>query len=446
MRSLRARLFVGMTVVIVLSGCLSAAFAYYWAYSEAIEIQDSSLDQIATFVRKGSFDSGRPIRGVDSDSEITVIELPRNGCPSADICRLSESADGLRNASLGGRSVRVLVDTRPDGSRFAVAQTASIRQELASGMAFRILLPILATVPGLMIVTAILIERSLRPMTALARDLDSRPAEDLTALAPTGTPDELGPFIASINGLFARLADLIERQKRFVADAAHELRTPVTALTLQVENLDAVSLPPESRRRMLALRSGMKRTKHLLEQMLSLARHDAVGPERRVEPISLDEAVRTAVADLLPAAALRQVDMGFEHFSPVAVAIDAVAIAALVRNVVDNAVRYTPPGGRVDICVYRDGTYAVFQVDDTGPGIPASDLDRIFEPFFRGARPDADGTGLGLAIVKRIVDGAGGSISVRNIDGPPTGLRVLVRLPASEEAAPHEAPPTLPVA
>ena len=330
--------------------------------------------------------------------------------------------------------MRALLRTRPDGSRFAVLQPTDVRDDIASGMALRTLLPIAALIPCLLLVTALVIARSLRPMVQLAGDLDSRRADDMTPLPLVATPSELQPFIASINGLLQRMKVLMDQQRRFVADAAHELRTPITALSLQAENLDLVDLPESARDRLAALKEGMARTKHLLEQLLALARHEAA-PSGEAAVVPLDRAVKDVVADVLPEATRKGIDLGFQLIEPIATLGEPVMITAMVRNLIDNAVRFTPHGGRIDVGVYREGSEAVLQIEDSGPGIPPGDIDRIFEPFFRGSRPTEDGTGLGLSIVKRIVDRLGGSIVLENMSGATlTGLRAMVRLPAANAA------------
>jgi two-component system OmpR family sensor kinase len=331
--------------------------------------------------------------------------------------------------------MRVLLRTRPDGSRFTVLQPTDVRDDIAGNMALRTLLPIAALIPCLLLVTALVIARSLRPMVRLAGDLNSRRADDMTSLPLLGTPSELHPFIASINGLLERIKSMMDQQRRFIADAAHELRTPITALGLQTENLDPVDLPEAARERLAALKEGMARTKHLLEQLLALARHEAA-PSSEAAVVPLDRTVMDLVAELLPEAARKGVDLGFELIEPIATKGESVMITTMVRNLIDNAVRFTPAGGRVDIGVYRDGSEAVLQIEDTGPGIPPDDIDRIFEPFFRGSRPTEDGTGLGLSIVKRIVDRLGGSVVLENISGPAlTGVRAIVRLPAANNCS-----------
>jgi two-component system, OmpR family, sensor kinase len=438
--SLRARLFVGLTAVILLAGCVGGVFSYRWAFDEAIEMQDSVLIQVGSLVQSGSVKSDQTLRGVDAEAEVDVVELgtaPRGGTEERQLWSLQ---DGLHVASLTSRSMRVLLRTRPDGSRFAVLQPTDVRDDIAGNMALRTLLPIAALTPCLLLVTALVIARSLRPMVRLASDLDSRRADDMTPLALEATPSELQPFIASINGLLRRVKSMMDQQRRFVADAAHELRTPITALGLQAENLDPVDLPELARERLAALKEGMSRTKHLLEQLLALARHEAA-PSSEAGVVPLDRTVKDVVADVLPEASRKGIDLGFELIEPIATLGEAVMIATMVRNLIDNAVRFTPHGGRVDIGVYREGSEAVLQIEDSGPGIPPGDIDRIFEPFFRGSQPTEDGTGLGLSIVKRIVDRLGGSIALENMPGPAlTGLRATVRLPAADVDRSRDAP------
>jgi two-component system OmpR family sensor kinase len=356
---------------------------------------------------------------------------------SEDESKLWNLKDGLTLATRNGQPIRALLRTRPDGTRFAVAQRTSVRDEIASDMAFRTVLPIAALIPCLLLVTAIVIATSLRPVVRLAGDLDGRRADDVTPLPAEQMPSELHPFIKSINGLLQRVRALMDQQRRFVADAAHELRTPITALSLQAENLDPVDLPPAARDRVAALRQGIGRTRHLLEQLLALARQDAGQADAATMPVvKLDDIAKEVVADLLPEAASRGVDLGFVDVEPAGVRGEAVMLAAMIRNLLDNSLRFTPHGGRIDAGAYRDGDMAILQIEDTGPGVPEGEIDRIFEPFFRGQHPEGDGVGLGLSIVKRIVDRLGGSIEAVNVgESGRTGLRVLVKLPAATDQA-----------
>jgi two-component system OmpR family sensor kinase len=280
--------------------------------------------------------------------------------------------------------------------------------------------------PCLMLVVAMVVRRTLRPMSHLAARLDARQTDDLDALPLDGTPSELHPFVASINHLLQRVQSLIDQQRRFIADAAHELRTPITAMSLQAENLGQIELPPDGRARLSALINGARRTAHLLDQLLALARYD-MGRAPEAPVTSLDECAKEVVSDLLPKATERGIDLGFAVIEPLLVRGEPVMLASVVHNLIDNALRHTPEGGRIDIGVYREGDHVVLQIEDTGPGISPVDLKRVFEPFVRGSQPADEGTGLGLSIVKRIVERLKGSVVLENVSK--SGLRATVSLP-----------------
>lgn len=432
-RSLRGRLFISLTAVVLLTGLVGGVLAHRWAFDEAIETQDSVLIQIAGLVQSGGFTGAQDLHGVDEDAEVWLIELGRTPQGTPEERQLWRFQDGMHDATRKGRPVRIVLRTRSDGGRFAVAQSTGVRDEIASDMAFRTVLPIGALIPCLMLVIAFVIARSLRPMVRLADELDARPADDMTALPLRDLPSELSPFVSSINGLLLRVHDMMEQQRRFIADAAHELRTPLTALSLQAENLDQVELPLAARERLALLRQGMRRSKHLLEQLLVLARQDAARSDRtQWKVVELDRVAKSVIADLLHQAISRGVDLGFERAGSAPVHGEPVMLAAMIRNLIDNALRFTPEGGKIDVAIYQDGAACILQIADTGPGISSDEIGRIFEPFFRGQRPEGDGVGLGLSIVKRIVDRLGGSIEAANIaECGRTGLRVGIKLPAA---------------
>ncbi|UPT84531.1 ATP-binding protein [Bradyrhizobium barranii subsp. apii] len=431
--SLRGRLFISLTTIVLVTGLIGGVFAHRWAFDEAIETQDSVLIQIAGLVQSGGFTGAQDPHGVDENSEVWLMELGRAPQGAPEERQLWRLQDGMRDATRQGKPVRVVLRTRSDGSRFAVAQSTGVRDEIASDMALRTVLPIAALIPCLMLVIAFVIAGSLRPMVRLADELNARRADDMTALPLRDLPSELNPFVSSINGLLQRMHEMIGQQRRFIADAAHELRTPLTALSVQAENLDHVELPPAARERLAALRQGMSRSKHLLEQLLALARHDAASTDcEQWEVVELDHAAKSVIADLLREAISRGVDLGFERAESVPVRGEPVMLAAMIRNLLDNALRFTPAGGRIDVAIYRDGAVAVLRIEDNGPGVSPEEIGRIFEPFFRGQRPEGEGVGLGLSIVKRIVDRLGGSIDAANItEGERSGLRIVIKLPAA---------------
>jgi two-component system OmpR family sensor kinase len=436
-RSLRARLFVGLTAVIVVTGAVGAFFAYQWAFDEAIEIQDSALVQLASLAQSGRSLGGQSLHGVEEDTQVWLIELGRMPGGTSEDRQLFALPDGLHRASHDGQPVRALLGTRSDGSRFAVTQPTAVRDETARDVAFRTLLPIALLIPCLLLVVALVIAHSLRPLVRLAQELDMRRPDDLAPLSAADTPTEMLPFILSINRLLERVGTLIGQQRRFLADAAHELRTPITALSLQAENLESVELPEPARERVAALRQGMRRTKWLLEQMLAMARFEGAPSSPSRNPlVALDVAAREVVADVLQQALDRGVDLGFERIESLYVRAEPVMVSSIIRNLLDNALRFTPDGGRVDLGLSRDGAAAILFIQDSGPGISSTEIERVFDPFFRGSSPGGEGAGLGLAIVKRIVDGLGGSVTLKsNASSDRTGLRVTITLPAADHSA-----------
>jgi two-component system OmpR family sensor kinase len=437
--SLRGRLFIGLTAMIILTGAIGGIWAYRWAFDEAIEIQDSALIQIASLAQNGSFKGDQPIPEIEEDAQVRLIELGKTPHGIPDERQLFELKDGLHTVTWKGQSIRVLLRTRPDGSRYAAAQPTAVRDDTADDMAVRTLLPIAALIPCLLIVTALVIAHSLRPMIRLAGSLDARPADDLTPLPEAGAPTELHPFITSINGLLMRMRLLFDQQRRFIADAAHELRTPITAISLQAENLEHVELSAAARDRIVVMKQGIRRTKDLLEQLLELARYETTSSDAdQFARVSLDCAAREAVGDLLSQALDRGVDLGFEEVEAVTVRAEPLMVATMIRNLLNNALRFAPNGGRIDVKLSREGSVALLEIKDDGPGIAPTDLTRIFEPFFRGSSPEGEGSGIGLSIVDRIVHRLGGTIALENIEGPSrSGLRVTIGLPLASDSEPR---------
>jgi two-component system OmpR family sensor kinase len=250
-----------------------------------------------------------------------------------------------------------------------VGQPTSVRDEIATASALHTIVPIALLIPFMLLLIALLVRQALRPMTVIADKLDARRADDLDELPLDDAPQELQPFIASINRLLRRIHAMVERQRRFMADAAHELRTPVTALTLQAENLNQTELSQESAARLDALKQGARRTKLLLDQLLTLARQD-FDPAGPAATANLDRCARDVVAALLPEAMEKGVDLGFDEIQPCRVAAEPLMIQILVRNIVDNALRHTPRGGKINVSVHRDNEGAIIAIEDTGSGIP----------------------------------------------------------------------------
>ena len=431
--SLRGRLFAGLTLFVVGTALAAGYFAYRWAFDEAIELQDAILLQVGSLATRNHLSTRLPSEGnIDGEAQVLIEEIG----PGGGAAERGNSAaglpgdlpDGLQTVSRGGTRWRILVRTRSDGSRVAVGQPTANRDEVAQDSALRTIVPLGILIPCLMVLIALVVDRTLRPLSRLAERLDAKRSDHLEKLPTEGIPTELLPFVSSINRLLERIKAMFDSQRRFVADAAHELRTPITALIVQAENLEQADLSKDGRDRLVSLKTGIRRTGHLLEQLLTLARYDNDVSKDKPES-EFDRVLKGVVADLLPAAQNKSIDLGFARIEPISVRLEPVALTVLARNLLDNALRHTPTGGQVDVSLFAEYGFIVFMVKDTGSGIPDADLNRIFEPFVRGSRSQGEGSGLGLSIARRIVERCHGSIRLENKSAPGSGLRVIVRLP-----------------
>lgn len=431
--SLRGRLFTGLTIFTVGMALVAGYLAYRWAFDEAIELQDAILLQVGSLAAKNHLPARLPSEGnIDGEAQVLIEEI-KPSAAAVDQSSLSQLPshlpDGLQTVMRGEKQWRILVRTRSDGSRVAVGQPTANRDEVAQDSALRTIVPLGILIPCLMVLIAVVVDRSLRPLSRLAERLDAKQTDRLEKLPTDVIPTELIPFVASINRLLERIATMFDKQRRFVADAAHELRSPITALIVQADNLEQANLSEDGRNRLSSLKSGIRRTGRLLEQLLTLARYDTQvsegGPQSQ-----FDRVLKEVVSDLLPIARERSIDLGFARIESISVRIEPVALAVLARNLIDNALRHTPAGGRVDLSLFTENELVVFVVEDTGAGIPDADLNRIFEPFFRGSHSRGEGTGLGLSIVRRIAEQCRGSVRLENkalSDG--SGLRAIVSIP-----------------
>lgn len=432
--SLRGRLFTGLTIFIVGMALAAGYLAYRWAFDEAIELQDAILLQVGSLAARNHLSTTLPSEGnIDGEAQVLIEEIGPSGGAAASRENWTSSLpsdlpDGLQTVTRGGTRWRILVRTRSDGSRVAVGQPTANRDEVAQDSALRTIVPLGVLIPCLMVLIAIVVDRTLRPLSRLAERLDAKQSDHLETLPTEGIPTELLPFVSSINRLLERILAMFDTQRRFVADAAHELRTPITALVVQAENLEQADLSQDGRNRLGSLKTGIRRTGHLLEQLLTLARYDSDASKNNPQG-EFDRVLKEVVADLLPAAQTKSIDLGFARIEPVSVRVEPVALMVLARNLLDNALRHTPAGGQVDVSLFTENDFVVFTVEDTGSGIPDADLDRIFEPFFRGSCSRGEGSGLGLSIARRIVERCHGSIRLEHKSAPGSGLRVIVRIP-----------------
>jgi two-component system, OmpR family, sensor kinase len=335
--------------------------------------------------------------------------------------------DGLQTVHLQHLSYRVLIQTVPGGGRIAVSQETTVRNEIARDSALRTVLPMLIMVPILLLLVGTLVRRLLKPVTLLAGEIDARSEQELHPIQHEHVPTEIRPFVIAINRLLQRVADSMETQRRFVADASHELRSPMAALSLQAEMLSNVDMPDEARKRLSRLRQGIDRGRTLLDQLLSLARAQST-KTAPATTLSVQRVYRRVLEDLMPLAEAKQIDLGVANADDAQVPANEVDLIAIVKNLVDNAIRYTPAGGRIDLSVVDTPTQVVLEVEDSGMGIPEAERERVLDPFYRVLGSDQSGSGLGLSIVKTIAERLQGRIELSDATQFPQGLKARIVL------------------
>ncbi|MFJ2453961.1 ATP-binding protein [Pseudomonas protegens] len=418
--SVQLRLSIALSVAVLIVALLAGVFAYVSAFDEALEMQDNTLRQVAALFERQHMTLAYPPPGQvvadDNEESRVVVQYLADGARAAadsdaeiPLPLPTTLADGLSTLTVGGEPFRVLVKTTSAGLRIAVAQETGARDRDARESAWRGLLPFLILFPVLLLVIADLVRKLFRPIEQLAAEIDLRDEQELHPIDERHLPTEVRPFVRAINRLLLRVTQSMTTQRRFVADAAHELRSPLTALSLQAERLASVEMPSLARERLQLLRRGIERGRKLIDQLLGLASAQSA-INGRVEPVSVHGVYRRVLEDLLPLAEDKAIDIGLEGGPDRQVLISQEDLLTLVKNLVDNAIRYTPQGGRVDLSVAQVQDEILLQVSDSGPGIAVAERERVFDPFHRGLGSDEVGSGLGLAIVKAIADRHAGRV------------------------------------
>ena len=432
MNSLRLRLLVSLVGLLALAAAAMAVITYHNVLAESEALFDYQLQQMALSLRdQGEIDPAQADSLADQQLDFVIqiwtvdgrsiyASRPHPSLPARALL-------GLATLNVDGHAWRTYgVATRE--RVIQVAQPVEIRERLAARAAWRSVLPLLLMTPLAALAIWWLAARNLAPLDRLANEVRSRDARSL-APVPTGDlPDELAPLAGALNALLARLGSSLDSQRAFVADAAHELRSPLTALKLQLELLrraDDAETREAARR---AIGEGIARASRLVEQLLALARSepDAVLPVERVDLVGV---AGQAIEDSRAFAESRSMTIELQAAKPAVVVGDPVALGLLARNLVDNAVRYSSIGSRVEVRVHEDGAQVVLEVDDSGPGIPESEHERVFDRFYRRADATESGSGLGLAIVRSVANAH--RASVRLGRSPLGGLQVGVRFPAT---------------
>ncbi|WP_257214506.1 ATP-binding protein [Variovorax sp. 54] len=417
--SLRARLLVFLLAAIVLAAGAQALVAYRTVLKEADDIFDYHMQQMALSLRAGLPPSAAVggLGGAEQNFEFVVQVWTVDGVrifESAEEAALPQLAVlGFADVRARGTTYRVFsMQTR--GLVIQVAQDMAARRNMAGSLALRTIVPVALMAPLLMLVVWWVVSLSLAPVARVRRQVASRQADDLSPVSEENLPEEVRPLVQELNLLFGRVRHAFDAQKHFVADAAHELRSPLAALKLQVQGLQRA---PDDAARTLAvsrLSAGIDRATRLVEQMLALARHEAsMAAGAKPETVDLAEVARLAISDAVAAAQARRIDIGVAQADAGAtVSGQPEALRMLLRNLIDNAVKYTPEEGRVDVGIVKRADAVELRVDDSGPGLPEAERARVLDRFYRSGEPQAPGSGLGLAIVKSIADLHGATVAL----------------------------------
>jgi len=320
---------------------------------------------------------------------------------------LSKHEQGFSDVVIDGKKWHVFSawDTSHEIFMVQVAELASEREQVANTIAYNMLLPLLTSLPLLAFLLWIAVTRGLRPLDKLARDVEQREPDNLAALDASSAPREVVPLIERLNRLFTRIDASMQKERRFTADAAHELRTPVAAIKAQAQVAQAASGAAERIRAINNAILGCDRAAHLIDQLLILARLDALD-DRAAEPCPLREIASGVIAEIAPAALEKGVQIELLEGNEAAVRGNPGLLRILLRNLIDNAVRHTPSGTVVRInAVDRQGAICL-SVSDNGPGLSEQEQEqeRVTERFYRPSGTQASGSGLGLSIVKRIAE------------------------------------------
>lgn len=429
MTSIRKRLLLWLLVTLGAGFAAGGGAVYLAARATANDIADLHMRQIAGTLPSRAFSPINVLSREDAVDEHIVVQIWDRAGRSLYLSdrasnMLPRGTAGFATVRFGNGDWRVYHETVGDNA-VQVAQPLSARTAMAARVALRSVWPLVVLTPLLGLAVLLTVRRGLDPLERIAHQVEQRSAESLAPISTEHTPAEVLSLVAALNRLLDRLGHAFDTQRAFVADAAHELRTPVTALKLQTQLAERASNHAERTVALHALHGGIDRASHLIAQLLDLARQEEAARSRTRAPLRLDELVCEAVGERAAHAFELGVDAGVTRADVVALDGDRFALRALVGNLIDNALHYTPRGGRVDVEVMQLGAEIVLSVSDTGPGIAPEHRERVFDRFYRVPGTRTPGSGLGLAIAQSAAQAHAAVIGLE--DNPGGGLRVTVR-------------------
>ena len=423
-QSLQVRISLALICMLLPLSILAGIFSYYDTYHETQEVQDDLLRQVANYLDPSDADDEK--HSLDNDNKISV-QFPNT--PNPIVSLPEKISDGLHTIQADDDDDYYRVYTRDTKQgRIAVMQESDYREELAEMAAVQSIFPMLLALPLIILLTVWITHRAMRSVKTLSNDLEQRQINDLSPMDTQNIPSEIQGFVVAINNLLQRTDENVRQQQRFIADAAHELRSPMTALSLQAERLNNMQLSAEAREQSALLQQSIQRNRHLLEQLLSLARAQAPETQRPKTLISLQNQFRRVLQELMPLALAKGQDIGVAVENDCQIHADDTEIYTLIKTFADNAIRYTPKGGRIDLGFDETAEYLNIWVEDDGPGIPPSERQRVIDPFYRILGTEQQGTGLGLSIANTIVKRHQGRLKLADSRRFDSGLLIIAEL------------------
>lgn len=430
MKSIRHRLLFWLASVLILVTILVSFIIYSLTLNGFNHVRNFALEQVALALSHHASGSKGTTAPTENPNQYTTQIWDKRGAlrytsrPEIDLPRQGAGFHRLEWLEEDWH-IYTLVS---DETTIQVANTTANRAVMYSEITRGLLIPLGFLIGFLACLLWIAVDEAIRPLDGIRREISRLDVAQLRTLPLEDYPSEIAPLVATLDHLLERLDLVLNSQRRFIADAAHELRTPLTAIGLQTEIALASKDESDRREALEMLKVSVDRASRLIAQLMQLARFD---PETRSNinkmPVPLDDMVRRAVAEFSVVAESRGIDLGAGRCDPVKIYANADAIRVLLDNLIDNAIRYGRPGGRIDIVVVATGRAAILRVIDDGPGIPDEGKGTAFERFRRLAKADITGSGLGLAIVNEIVLDHRGRIALS--DTPNGGLTVCVEFP-----------------
>ncbi len=460
MPSIQRFLFLSVLAVVIVATIISTVWSYHDARHEVEELFDAQLAQLSRVLKnlvesdlaplEEGWITGKIIEQLAVYDDEGHEALPYGHTYEKKIAYQILDDSGQVLAHSASAPATPLSDRRPGFSRkevdsylwhtfslhststglwFIVSEREDVRGEYTREILYRSLIPVLVILPLISLLIWVIIQRGFRPLGQIEQELAERQSSNLQPIGMAAVPKEIRSLVDTINNLLDRLQKGFQREKRFTANAAHELRTPLAALQVHIENAQQTPSDPGHGATLAKADHGVKRMAHLVEQLLTISRLEPDAINLHFQRIDMANLAREVLADLAPRAIRKHIDLSLQpENGECEVSADTVTMEILLRNLIDNAIRYTPDHGRIAVSLRREPGALRLEIADNGPGIPGAMRDSVFDRFYRIREYDNEGSGLGLSIVRQILKLYDADIRLaQGLDG--RGLSVFVTLP-----------------